>query len=69
MIVLVETTETANNRKIRISVRNLVEFVLRGGDIDSRQTGSAQKNAMEAGAGSTGRSSGPWVRPIRRRWH
>lgn len=50
MIVLVETTETANNRKIRISVRNLVEFVLRGGDIDSRQTGSAQKNAMEAGS-------------------
>ena len=50
MIVLVETTETAKNRKIRISVRNLVEFVLRGGDIDSRQTGSAQKNAMEAGS-------------------
>lgn len=44
-----ETTE-ARNKKIRVSVRNLVEFVMRGGDLDNRQTASAQKNAMEAGS-------------------
>jgi len=35
---------------IRISVRNLVEFVLRSGDLDNRQTAAGQKNAMEAGS-------------------
>ena len=35
---------------IKISVRNLVEFVLRSGDLDNRQTGAGQKNAMEAGS-------------------
>jgi len=34
---------------IRISVRNLVEFVLRSGDIDNRRSGNAQKDAMQAG--------------------
>ena len=36
-------------RQIRISVRNLVEFVLRSGDIDNRRTAGAQREAMLAG--------------------
>ena len=39
-------TET---RVIRISVRNLVEFILRHGDIDNR-TGGADKDAMQQGS-------------------
>ncbi len=35
--------------QIRISVRSLVEFLLRGGDIDNRRTSSAEKDAMLAG--------------------
>lgn len=35
---------------IRISVRNLVEFVMRGGDIDNRRTSGAEKDAMQAGS-------------------
>ena len=38
-----------NRKEIRISVRNLVEFVLRSGDIDNRRSASAQKDAMLAG--------------------
>ena len=34
---------------VRISVRNLVEFILRGGDIDNRTTGSMDKDAMLQG--------------------
>ena len=34
---------------IRISVRNLVEFVLRSGDLDNRRTAGAKKEAMQAG--------------------
>ncbi len=34
---------------IRISVRNLVEFVMRSGDIDNRRTSAAEKDAMQAG--------------------
>jgi len=37
-------------RTIRISVRELVEFVMRGGDIDSRRTSGAEKDAMQAGS-------------------
>ena len=37
-------------REIRVSVRNLVEFVLRSGDIDSRRTAGRQREAMEAGS-------------------
>lgn len=37
-------------KKIRISVRNLVEFVLRSGDIDNRRTAGDQKEAMQAGS-------------------
>ena len=32
-----------NKRSIRISVRNLVEFVLRSGDIDNRRSGNARR--------------------------
>ena len=39
----------SRKRTIRISVRNLVEFVLRSGDIDNRRSASAQKDAMLAG--------------------
>lgn len=35
---------------ITISVRNLVEFVLRSGDLDNRRTSSAEKDAMQAGS-------------------
>ena len=37
-------------KTIRISVRNLVEFVMRSGDIDNRRTSSAEKDAMQAGS-------------------
>ncbi len=36
--------------RIRISVRNLVEFLLRGGDIDNRRKGKKDVDAMAAGA-------------------
>ena len=51
---------------IRISVRSLVEFILRGGDIDNRIAGT-DKDAMLLGARSTGRSSGRWVLTIMQR--
>lgn len=35
---------------IKISVRNLVEFILRSGDIDNRQGGKNDKEAMQAGS-------------------
>lgn len=39
-----------NERKtIKISVRNLVEFVLRSGDLDNRRTAGAEKTAMQEG--------------------
>ena len=34
---------------MRISVRNLVEFILRSGDIDNRHTGPMDKDAMQEG--------------------
>lgn len=39
----------AEEQVIRISVRNLVEFILREGDIDNRITGSMEKDAMLQG--------------------
>ena len=36
--------------RIRVSVRNLVEFVLRSGDIDNRHSAGSQKEAMQAGS-------------------
>ena len=40
----------AEKIEIKISVRNLVEFILRSGDIDNRQSRSAQAEAMQAGS-------------------
>ena len=36
-------------KDIKISVRNLVEFVLRSGDLDNRHSKTAEKDAMQAG--------------------
>lgn len=36
--------------QIKISVRNLVEFILRSGDIDNRHNRAAQKEAMQEGS-------------------
>ena len=36
--------------QVKVSVRNLVEFVLRSGDIDNRRTAGARKEAMLAGS-------------------
>ena len=38
------------NQNIRISVRNLVEFILRSGDIDNRRSGPMDKDAMQEGS-------------------
>lgn len=35
---------------LRISVRNLVEFILRSGDIDNRHAGAMEKDAMQEGS-------------------
>lgn len=37
-------------QRIRISVRNLVEFILRSGDIDNRRGGFSDKEAMQEGS-------------------
>ena len=37
-------------KAIRISVRNLVEFILRSGDLDSRRGTLADKEAMQKGS-------------------
>jgi Rad3-related DNA helicase len=45
-----ETTEKNDVQRIRISVRNLVEFILRSGDIDNRHGGPADKELMQEGS-------------------
>lgn len=45
-----QKTEVIENEKIRISVRNLVEFVFRSGDIDNRVGKGVQKEAMQQGS-------------------
>lgn len=46
-----QNREPEDSRKlVKISVRNLVEFVLRSGDIDNRRSGSMQKDAMLEGS-------------------
>ena len=37
-------------KKIRISVRSLVEFLLRRGDLDNRKGGFAEREAMQMGS-------------------
>lgn len=40
----------SDKKLIRISVRNLVEFILREGDIDNRIAGTSEKDAMQLGS-------------------
>lgn len=42
--------EKNEKRKIKISVRSLVEFVMQSGDIDNRRTSGADREAMQAGS-------------------
>lgn len=42
--------EEAEKKILKISVRNLVELVLRSGDLDNRRTGGAEKTAMQEGS-------------------
>ena len=42
--------EQKQEQKVRISVRSLVEFILRSGDIDNRRGAFAQKEAMQEGS-------------------
>lgn len=42
--------EVINKNKISISVRNLVEFILRSGDLDNRRVGKASVDAMQEGS-------------------
>lgn len=37
-------------QQIKISVRNLVEFIMQSGDIDNRRSGGAERDAMQAGS-------------------
>ena len=41
---------------IKISVRNLVEFILRSGNLDNRRSFQADKDAMAKGSKYTGKS-------------
>ena len=45
---------------IRISVRSLVEFILREGDIDNRVSGSMEKDAMLLGGKNTPQNTKPY---------
>lgn len=40
---------TEEEKNVRVSVRNLVEFILRSGDIDNRTSGTMEKEAMLMG--------------------
>lgn len=42
--------EKRQENLIRISVRNLVEFILRSGDLDNRRSAGREKDAMQAGS-------------------
>lgn len=41
---------TEHKKQIKVSVRNLVEFVMRSGDIDRRRNSGAERDAMQAGS-------------------
>ncbi len=45
-----QETKPNNKMKIRLSVRNLVEFIFRSGDIDNRRTTGMQMEAMQRGS-------------------
>jgi DNA excision repair protein ERCC-2 len=43
-------TDTQPKQIIKMSVRNLVEFILRSGDIDNRKGKAAEREAMQEGS-------------------
>ena len=45
-----ELDNVKEEKIVRISVRNLVEFILREGDIDNRISGGMDKDAMQKGS-------------------
>ena len=49
-IETIGATEQRELTRIQISVRNLVEFIFRSGDIDNRIGKGAQKEAMQEGS-------------------
>lgn len=59
--------QTQAQPPIKISVRNLVEFVMRSGDLDNRRTAGAKKEARQA-AGCTGRYRNGWEAVTARKW-
>lgn len=52
---------------VRISVRDLVEFVLREGDIDNRKIGMSEKMLWLWAEGFTEKYNGRWDRIIMRK--
>lgn len=60
--------EVMDRQKVKISVRNLVEFILRSGDIDNR-IATQDKDAMQMGASFTARFRNGWGPLIIRRLH
>lgn len=53
---------------IRISVRNMVEFILRNGDLESGGT-AGDKEAMLKGSRRTEKSRSRWEATIRPKFH
>ncbi len=65
-------TEAGNNysekkTQLHISVRNLVEFIFREGDIDNRSSRAMSADAMMEEHAFTGKSRAAWGRSIRQR--
>lgn len=59
-IETIGATEQRELTRIRISVRNLVEFIFRSGDIDNRIGKGAQKEASRKAAGCTVKPGTGW---------
>lgn len=61
--------EQTEKQNIKISVRNLVEFILRSGDIDNRKSRVMQAEAMQEGSRVHRRYSGEWVLLTMQKYH
>ena len=48
--VTITDMDTEKKEVIKISVRNLVEFILRSGDLDNRRSSAADREAMQKGS-------------------
>ena len=59
-IETIGATEQRELTRIRISVRNLVEFIFRSGDIDNRIGKGVQKEAMQEGSRCTAKFRDGW---------